>query len=59
MQRGIMGLIDNMVDALWSCVCVAADSLALNVPSSNARNSPDGTGGVVVVACIDDPFVFV
>jgi hypothetical protein len=38
----IVGLIDDEVDALWSHVCVAADSLVSHVPSSVARNPPDG-----------------
>jgi hypothetical protein len=54
------GLIDNEVDALWSHMCVAADSLSSHVPSVVAHNPPNGVGGgVVVVACIEYPFVFV
>jgi hypothetical protein len=39
-------------------VRVALDLLASYVPSSVARKAPDGTG-VVVVACVVNPFIFV
>jgi hypothetical protein len=38
------GLIEGDVDALWSQVRAAMDSLASHVPSSVARNPPDSTG---------------
>jgi hypothetical protein len=38
------GLTEDEVDALWSWVHVAADSLALCVPSSVACNPPNGVG---------------
>jgi hypothetical protein len=34
-------LSNDQVDALWPLVSMASDSLALLVPSSLARNSPD------------------
>jgi hypothetical protein len=37
-------LIDNEVDALWSHMCVAADSLSSHVPSAVACNPPNGAG---------------
>jgi hypothetical protein len=36
-------LIKDEEDALWIRVCAASDSLASHVPSSVARNPPDGT----------------
>jgi hypothetical protein len=39
-----VGLTDNEVDALWSRVCAASDSLASHVPSLVARNPPDSVG---------------
>jgi hypothetical protein len=39
-----MGLTESMVDALWSRVHVAANSLASHVPYSVARNPPDSAG---------------
>jgi hypothetical protein len=39
-----MGLTEDEVDALWSQVRMAADSLASHVPSSVAHNPPDGEG---------------
>jgi hypothetical protein len=42
-RRGA-GLIEDEVDALWSKVRVATDSLESHVPSSVARNPPDGAG---------------
>jgi hypothetical protein len=38
------GLIEDEVDALWSWVCMAADSLVSHVPSLVAHNPPDGAG---------------
>jgi hypothetical protein len=40
-----VGLIEDEVDALWSQVGMAAESLASHVPSSVAYNTPDGAGG--------------
>jgi hypothetical protein len=34
-------VIEDDADALWAQVHVTSDSLALNVPSSVARNTPD------------------
>jgi hypothetical protein len=48
-----MGLIENEVDALWSRVRMAADSLASHIPSSVARNPLVGAGSSIV-----DPFCF-
>jgi hypothetical protein len=39
-----VGLIEDEVDAFWSRVCTAADSLALHVHFSGARNPPNGAG---------------
>jgi hypothetical protein len=58
-SRRSTGLMEDEADALWSRVCVSLDSLASHVPSSVAHNPPGSTGGVVVVACVDDHFVFV
>jgi hypothetical protein len=38
------GLIEDEVDALWSWVRAAADSLASHVPPLVARNPPDNAG---------------
>jgi hypothetical protein len=38
------GLIEDEVDALWSQVRTATDSLASHVPSSVAHNPPNGAG---------------
>jgi hypothetical protein len=38
------GLVEGKVDALWSRVCAALDSLVSHVPSSVARNPPDSIG---------------
>jgi hypothetical protein len=35
-------LTEDEVDALWTRVCMALDLLALYVPSSVARNPPNG-----------------
>jgi hypothetical protein len=42
--RRNMGLIEDEVDALWSRVHAAVDSLALHIPSSVIRNPPVGAG---------------
>jgi hypothetical protein len=39
-----MGLKEDEVNALWSRVHAAADSLASHIPSSVARNPPDSMG---------------
>jgi hypothetical protein len=52
-------LAADEVDALWSQVRVATDSLTSHVPPSVACNPPNSAGGVVVVACVGDPFIFV
>jgi hypothetical protein len=39
-----VGLTDDEVDALWSCVHPVVDSLASRVPSSVARNHSYGMG---------------
>jgi hypothetical protein len=39
-----VGLAEDEVDALWTRVHAASNSLALNVPPSIAHNPPDGTG---------------
>jgi hypothetical protein len=39
-----VGLAEDEVDALWTRVRAASNSLALNVPHSIAHNPPDGTG---------------
>jgi hypothetical protein len=54
-----MGLKEDEVDTFWPRVCVAADSLTSHVYSLVARNPPNSTGGVVWVACVGGPFVFV
>jgi hypothetical protein len=38
------GLTEDKVDALWSRVRMAADSLALHIPSLVARNPPNSAG---------------
>jgi hypothetical protein len=43
-SRCSAGLIEDEVDALWSWVHVASESLSLHVPSSVARNLPDSAG---------------
>jgi hypothetical protein len=37
-------MTEGLVDAIWSQACQASDFLALFVPPSSARGSPDGTG---------------
>jgi hypothetical protein len=37
-------ITEDQVDALWTQVCVASDSLASHVPSSISRSPPDGMG---------------
>jgi hypothetical protein len=37
-------LIEDKLDVVWTRVHVALDSLASHVPSSIARNPPDGVG---------------
>jgi hypothetical protein len=39
-----VGLIDNEVDALWSHMRVAVDSLSSHVPSAVAHNPPNSAG---------------
>jgi hypothetical protein len=43
-SRRVAGLTDDEVDALWSRVHVASDSLPSLVPSSVAHNPPDSVG---------------
>jgi hypothetical protein len=38
------GLVEGKVDALWSRVCAALDSLVSHVPPLVARNPPDSIG---------------
>jgi hypothetical protein len=38
------GLMEDKVDALWTRVRTASDSLVLHIPSSVARNPHDGVG---------------
>jgi hypothetical protein len=54
-------LTEDEADALWIRVRWASDSLVSHVPSSVARNPPDdvGGGGVMLVACVINPFAFV
>jgi hypothetical protein len=44
MSRCSMSLTKDEVDALWTRVRVASDSLVLHVPSLVSRNLPDGAG---------------
>jgi hypothetical protein len=39
-----VNLVEDEVDALWTWVSAASDSLASNAPSSVARSSIDGAG---------------
>jgi hypothetical protein len=39
-----VNLVEDEVDALWTRVSAASDSLASNAPSSVARGSTDGAG---------------
>jgi hypothetical protein len=41
---GSVGLIDDEVDAIWSRVGAATDSLTSHISSSAADNPPDGAG---------------
>jgi hypothetical protein len=43
-SRHNVDLIDDLADALWPLVDAASDSLALLIPSSVARDPPNGTG---------------
>jgi hypothetical protein len=43
-SRCSMGLTSDEVDALWSHVRAATDSLTSHIPSSVARNPPDDAG---------------
>jgi hypothetical protein len=57
-SRRSADLTEDEANALWTRVRAASDLLASCVPFSVARNPRDGMG-VVMVACVVNPFAFV